>query len=67
MKKVVLSLAVLFSVAMVACNSNKTEENAETVAADTEVMVEETVVADSNETGAAVEAEVVVDTPATAE
>ena len=39
MKKVILSLAVLFSVAMFSCGGNKTAE-----AADSAVVVEETVV-----------------------
>lgn len=45
MKKVVLSLAVLFSVAMVACNSNKT---AEAVDSDTIVTEEVAEGIDSN-------------------
>lgn len=43
MKKVVLSLAVLFSVAMVACNNNKTTEATDTP----EITAEEEVVTDS--------------------
>lgn len=53
MKKLVYSLAVLFSVAMVSCGGNKAAE-----ATDSEtVAVEETVevVADSNDTTVAVE------------
>ena len=48
MKKVVLSLAVLFSVAMVAC-SNKDAKTADSdsVAADTTEVVADTTVADS--------------------
>ena len=43
MKKVVLSLAVLFSVAMVACNGNKKAEEAvdsDSIIAATEVVAE---------------------------
>ncbi|MBJ2197164.1 hypothetical protein EEL52_11770 [Muribaculaceae bacterium Isolate-113 (HZI)] len=65
MKKLVFSLAVLFSVAMVSCGGNKTTE---TVDSDTMVVVEETVeevVADSNDTTAATEvAAEVVEAPA---
>ncbi len=55
MKKLVFSLAVLFSVAMVSCGGNKTTEAADS---DTMVVVEEVVeaVADSNDTTVAVEA-----------
>ena len=55
MKKLVFSLAVLFSVAMVSCGGNKAAEAADT---DTVVAAVEEVVADSNETTnvAAVEA-----------
>lgn len=55
MKKVVLSLAVLFSVAMVACNGNK---KAETVDTDTVIAETEMIVADSDTAiaGEAVEA-----------
>ncbi len=57
MKKLVFSLAVLFSVAMVSCGGNKAAEAADS---DTLVVVEEAteVVADSNDTNAAVAAEV---------
>lgn len=46
MKKVVLSLAVLFSVAMVACNGNKASENADSdsIVAAEEVITDTTVV-----------------------
>ena len=67
MKKLVFSLAVLFSVAMVSCGGNKAAETADT---DTVVAVEETVaeVADSNDTAVVAEvAAEVVDSPATAE
>jgi len=56
MKKLVFSLAVLFSVAMVSCGGNKA---ADAVDSDTIVAVEEVVeevVADSNDTTVAVEA-----------
>ena len=55
MKKLVFSLAVLFSVAMVSCGGNKAAEATDT---DTMVAVEETVVeaVDSNDTTVAVEA-----------
>ena len=54
MKKVVLSLAVIFSVAMVSCGGNKAAEAQDT---DTVVAVEETVaeVVDSNDTAAVAE------------
>ncbi len=54
MKKLVFSLAVLFSVAMVSCGGNKTTEAADS---DTLVVVEEAVevVADSNDTAAVAE------------
>lgn len=49
MKKIVLAMAVVFSVAMVSCSGNKAAENADS---DTVVAVEETAVveevADSN-------------------
>lgn len=57
MKKVVLSLAVLFSVAMVACNGSK---KAEAVDTDTVVAaVEEVVVDSSNDTAAVAAVEAV--------
>lgn len=57
MKKVVLSLAVLFSVAMVACNGSK---KAEAVDSDTVVAaVEEVVVDSSNDTAAVAAVETV--------
>lgn len=57
MKKVVLTLAVLFSVAMVACNGNK---KAETVDSETIVAAEEVVAVDSaNDTVAAAAVEAV--------
>ena len=46
MKKVVLSLAVLFSVAMVACNGNKKAE--ETVDSDSIIAATEVVAVDSD-------------------
>ena len=46
MKKIVLSLAVLFSMAMVSCGGNKAAETADT---DTVVAAVEEVVADSND------------------
>ena len=52
MKKLVFSLAVLFSVAMVSCGGNKA---AEAVDSDTIVEVAEVVAADSNDTTVAVE------------
>ena len=58
MKKLVLSLAVLFSLAMVSCGGNKA---AEAVVSDTmavEAVAEEEVVADSNDTTAVAEVEV---------
>lgn len=62
MKKLVFSLAVLFSVALVSCGGNKA---AETVDTDTVVAVEVAEVADSNDTTVAVEvAEAAVETPA---
>lgn len=52
MKKIVLALAVVFSVAMVSCSGNKAAEAADsdTVVAveETAVVVEDSVVADSN-------------------
>lgn len=55
MKKLVYSLAVLFSIAMVSCGGNKAAETADTVAADSvEVTEVAEVAADSNETVAAV-------------
>ncbi len=65
MKKLVFSLAVLFSVAMVSCGGNKTTDAA--ADSDTMVVVEETVevVADSNDTTVAAEAAVeAVEAPA---
>lgn len=57
MKKVVLTLAVLFSVAMVACNGNK---KAEAVDSDTVVAAEEVVDVDTaNDTVAAAAIEAV--------
>lgn len=54
MKKLVFSLAVLFSVAMVSCGGNKAAEAQDT---DTVVAVEETVaeVVDSNDTATVAE------------
>lgn len=65
MKKLVFSLAVLFSVAMVSCGGNKTTDAV--ADSDTMVVVEETVevVADSNDTTVAAEAAVeTVEAPA---
>lgn len=62
MKKLVFSLAVLFSVALVSCGGNKAAEAVDT---DTAVAEEVAVVADSNDTTVAVEvAEGTVETPA---
>lgn len=59
MKKVVLTLAVLFSVAMVACNGNK---KAEAVDSDTVVAAQEVVAIDTaNDTVAAAVIETVDD------
>lgn len=49
MKKIVLAMAVVFSVAMVSCSGNKAAENADS---DTVVAVEETVVAEEVDTNA---------------
>lgn len=57
MKKIVLSLAVLFSMAMVSCGGNKAAEAADT---DTVVAAEEVVAVDSaNDTVAAAAVEAV--------
>ena len=66
MKKLVFSLAVLFSVAMVSCGGIKAAEAADT---DTAVVVEEEVVvaADSNDTVVAAEVAVEADSAAVAE
>lgn len=61
MKKLVLSLAVLFSVAMVSCG-NKNAEATDTV--DTAVAVEVVEAADSNETVVAAEVAEVAEAPA---
>lgn len=48
MKKVVLSLAVLFSVALVSCNANKSEANdSDTAVAACEETCTESIVLDS--------------------
>lgn len=47
MKKVVLSLAVIFSVAMVSCGGNKAAEAADTDSVNVEVAAVEEVVVDS--------------------
>lgn len=48
MKKIVLALAVLFSVAMVSCSGNKAAENADSdTMVEESVAVEEVVVEDS--------------------
>ena len=68
MKKLALSLAVLFSVALVSCGGNKSEAvDSETVAV--EELVAEEVVANDSETGVAVavEGEVAPAESATAE
>lgn len=63
MKKLVFSLAVLFSVALVSCGGGN--KAAEAVDTDTVVAVEVAEVADSNDTTVAVEvAEAAVETPA---
>lgn len=69
MKKIALSLAVLFSVALVSCgNSNKEAADSDTIVADTAVVVAEEVAAtDSTETVAVAAAEEVApaaETPA---
>ena len=64
MKNVVLSLAVLFSVAMVACNGNKKAEAVDTV--DT-VATEEVVVANDSQADTAAVAEVAAETEAPAD
>ncbi len=56
MKKIVLSLAVLFSMAMVSCGGHKAAEAQDT---DTVVAAAEEVVADSNETAAVAAVEAV--------
>lgn len=64
MKKVVYSLAVLFSVALVSCGGNKAAEatDSETIVAE---AIEETVAVDTNnDTTVAVEAAEVVEAPA---
>lgn len=64
MKKVVYSLAVLFSVALVSCGGNKAAEatDSDTVVAE---AIEETVAVDTNnDTAVAVEAAEVVEAPA---
>ncbi len=64
MKKVVYSLAVLFSVALVSCGGNKAAEatDSDTVVAE---AIEETVAVDTNnDTTVAVEAAEVVEAPA---
>lgn len=66
MKKVVLSLAVLFSVAMVACNGNKKAETVDTV----DTIAQEEVIAADSDTVAAAEATLTAegtDTTATVE
>ena len=59
MKKVVLSLVVLFSVAMVACNGNKKAEAADTI--DTIAAIEEVAVDTVNDSVAAAAATETVD------
>lgn len=58
MKKFALSLAVLFSVALVSCGGAKdaAEDTIDSTAVDTAVVAEVAVAADSNETVVAVEA-----------
>lgn len=57
MKKLALSLAVLFSVALVSCGGAKTEAvDSESVAEETAVVVEESVSVDSADTTVAVAA-----------
>lgn len=65
MKKIVLAMAVVFSVAMVSCSSNKAAENADS---DTVVAVEETAeveeVVDSNAPADSAAVEAPAETPA---
>ena len=65
MKKIALSLAVLFSVALVSCgNKEAAATDTESVAGDTAVVEEVAVSADSNETVVAAEvAEAPVEAP----
>lgn len=57
MKKVVLSLAVLFTVALVSCGNKKAEAvDSDTLPMDTFVAVEESVAATDSDTTVAVEA-----------
>lgn len=62
MKKVVYSLAVLFSVALVSCGGNKAAEatDSETIATE-EVVMDTMVATDSNDTMVATEAAEVVE------
>jgi peptidoglycan hydrolase CwlO-like protein len=73
MKKVVLSLAVLFAAAMVSCNNAKTEENAEAeapventeeVAPEVEAPAEEAPAAEATEAPAEAPAETPAEAPA---
>ncbi len=62
MKKVVYSLAVLFSVALVSCGGNKAAEATDSETIETEEVVMDTMVAtDSNDTMVATEAAEVVE------
>lgn len=57
MKKLALSLAVLFSVALVSCGNKQAEAtDSDTMAMDTVAVVEETVEATDSDTTVAVEA-----------
>lgn len=63
MKKLVYSLAVLFSVALVSCGGNKAAEATDSESVNVEVTEETAVVANDSET-AVVEAAAVAETPA---
>lgn len=65
MKKLVYSLAVLFSVALVSCSGNKAAEATDSETMNVEIAEETAVVANDSETGV-VTAEVVEAAPADA-
>lgn len=66
MKKLVYSLAVLFSVALVSCGGNKAAEATDSESVVAEVVEETAVVANDSETAkVAVEEAAVAETPAT--
>lgn len=69
MKKLVLMLAVIFSVSLVSCGGNKAAENAEATETVVTEVVEDTVVAvpDSNAVAADTTGTVVVEEAAAAE